>query len=277
MVQLFGSGVVTTCFNDVRLLWLGFQHQTFRLWGKRSNPLCHWLVPWTGGFVYVSLNRKLFKCILKQEGVVMYPWTWSCVNISLNRRMCKGILEQEDVLMYPWTGSVLMSPWTWSCIIYPWTEGCKCILEQVYLWTGGDGYISLNCRVCCCPWTVDLDWSFLCPRDQRSGTVCHSVILSFYKFIWNFANNFWTMKARALNVMRVFLLSRPFFGYQHFLPCARALIFDMNILCYKTAPWVTTIFTLWPWPLELAIIGGICVFTNTSCFLLKWRILNFYR
>ena len=37
----FVSGAVTTCFNDVGLSLLGFEHVTFRLRGKGCNPLRH--------------------------------------------------------------------------------------------------------------------------------------------------------------------------------------------------------------------------------------------
>ena len=37
----YGSGAVTTCFKDLGLSCLGFEHPTFRLQGKRSYPLCH--------------------------------------------------------------------------------------------------------------------------------------------------------------------------------------------------------------------------------------------
>ena len=36
-----GSGAVTTCFYNLGLSQLGFQHPTFRLWDKCSNQLCH--------------------------------------------------------------------------------------------------------------------------------------------------------------------------------------------------------------------------------------------
>ena len=39
--RAFGSGVVTTCFYDLRPSWLGFDHPTFRLRSERSNPLRH--------------------------------------------------------------------------------------------------------------------------------------------------------------------------------------------------------------------------------------------
>ena len=37
----FVSGTVTTCFYDLGLSWLGFQHPTIRLRGELSNPLHH--------------------------------------------------------------------------------------------------------------------------------------------------------------------------------------------------------------------------------------------
>ena len=68
---------------------------------------------------------------------------------------------------------------------------------------------------------------FLCPRDRRSGgggycfcPVCHSLCN------FNFANNFWTVGARAL-------------------------IFHMSNPCDKTFSWVPLFFTLWPWPWSL--------------------------
>ena len=35
----FGRWAVTTCFNDLGLKRLGFEHPTYRLRGERSNPL----------------------------------------------------------------------------------------------------------------------------------------------------------------------------------------------------------------------------------------------
>ena len=40
MPNAFGSGAVTTCFNDLGLSWLGFEHSTFRL-GCGANALTH--------------------------------------------------------------------------------------------------------------------------------------------------------------------------------------------------------------------------------------------
>ena len=40
-LQAFGSGVVTTCFYDLSLSWLGFEHQTFSLRNGCSNRLHH--------------------------------------------------------------------------------------------------------------------------------------------------------------------------------------------------------------------------------------------
>ena len=39
--QAFSRGAVTTCFYDLGLSRLGFEHPTFRLRGERSNPLPH--------------------------------------------------------------------------------------------------------------------------------------------------------------------------------------------------------------------------------------------
>ena len=39
--RVFSSGAVTTCFYDLGLSRLGFEHPTFRLRGQRSNPLRH--------------------------------------------------------------------------------------------------------------------------------------------------------------------------------------------------------------------------------------------
>ena len=39
--RAFGSGAVTTCFNDLSLSQMGFEHQTFRFRGERSNQLRH--------------------------------------------------------------------------------------------------------------------------------------------------------------------------------------------------------------------------------------------
>ena len=39
--RAFGSGAVTTCFNDIGLSLLGLKHPNFRLWGDRSYPLRH--------------------------------------------------------------------------------------------------------------------------------------------------------------------------------------------------------------------------------------------
>ena len=37
----FGSGAVTTFFNDLGLSWLRFEHPTLHLWGERSHSLGH--------------------------------------------------------------------------------------------------------------------------------------------------------------------------------------------------------------------------------------------
>ena len=72
----------------------------------------------------------------------------------------------------------------------------------------------------------------------------------------------------------IFLETRPFFWYQHFLPCDldlgvwpifknfnlgynfwmvgdRAFIFHMYIPCDKTFLLIPTFFTVWPWPWTL--------------------------
>ena len=36
--RVFGSGALTTCFYDLGLSRLEFEHPTFRLRGDRSNP-----------------------------------------------------------------------------------------------------------------------------------------------------------------------------------------------------------------------------------------------
>ena len=39
--QAYGSGTVTTCFNDLGMSSMGFEHPTrLHLWGECSNPLC---------------------------------------------------------------------------------------------------------------------------------------------------------------------------------------------------------------------------------------------
>ena len=40
--RAFGSGAVNTCFYDLCLSRLGFEHLTFRMWGERSNRLRHY-------------------------------------------------------------------------------------------------------------------------------------------------------------------------------------------------------------------------------------------
>ena len=39
--RTFGSGAVSTCFNDLRLPWLGFENSTFRMRGEHFNRLRH--------------------------------------------------------------------------------------------------------------------------------------------------------------------------------------------------------------------------------------------
>ena len=41
LLPRLSSGAVTTCFNDLGLSRLGFEHPTFRLWGERSKSQCH--------------------------------------------------------------------------------------------------------------------------------------------------------------------------------------------------------------------------------------------
>ena len=52
--RAIGSGIVTTCFNDLGLSQLGFEHPTFRMRGKRSNRLRHHDSP----FVKESTSTK---------------------------------------------------------------------------------------------------------------------------------------------------------------------------------------------------------------------------
>ena len=65
-------------------------------------------------------------------------------------------------------------------------------------------------------------------EDRKAYCFCPVCILSFCPPLWNLnlANNFWTVRARAL-------------------------IFHMNISCDKTFPWGALFFTLWPWPWSL--------------------------
>ena len=62
----FGSAAVTTCFNDLGLSRLGFEHPTFRLRGKRSNLLRH---------------RDLFSI---QYSIQICPITWYKIPTKLN-------------------------------------------------------------------------------------------------------------------------------------------------------------------------------------------------
>ena len=39
--QAFRKGTLTTCFNDIGLSRLGFEHPTFCMRGRCSDPLCH--------------------------------------------------------------------------------------------------------------------------------------------------------------------------------------------------------------------------------------------
>ena len=41
VAERLSRGAVTTCFNDLDLLQLGFEHSTFRMQGERSNRLRH--------------------------------------------------------------------------------------------------------------------------------------------------------------------------------------------------------------------------------------------
>ena len=65
-------------------------------------------------------------------------------------------------------------------------------------------------------------------EDRKAYCFCPVCIQSFCPPLWNLnlANNFWTVRARAL-------------------------IFHMNISCDKTFPWGALFFTLWPWPWSL--------------------------
>ena len=60
---LLSSGGFTTCFNDLALLRQGFEHLTFRMWGKRSTQLCHccdiWLL-----YIDKSFAIRLFQYLL---------------------------------------------------------------------------------------------------------------------------------------------------------------------------------------------------------------------
>ena len=113
---------------------------------------------------------------------------------------------------------------------------------------------------------------FSCPWDWRLQGILFLSCLSFHKSVWNFnlANNFWTMKTRALifhmgipscktfqRVPTSFTLwpwpwSLNFFqktltlliNFEQWVFIFRAFIFHMSILCYKNSPWVPTILTL---------------------------------
>ena len=67
---------------------------------------------------------------------------------------------------------------------------------------------------------------------------------------FKFANNYWTVSARAF-------------------------ILHMSVSCDKIFLLVFRYLSLWPWPsLELATIGGICV-SRTSCFFFQLSSTDF--
>ena len=69
--EAFGSGAVTTCFDDLGLSRQGFERPTFRLRGQRSNPLRHKMI--IRGFllkqvieegnVYNEEYKNSYKCV----------------------------------------------------------------------------------------------------------------------------------------------------------------------------------------------------------------------
>ena len=61
LLPTFSSGAVTTCFYDLGLSWLEFEQPTFRLQGKRSNPLRH-----RRGLEFCMYN------ILNRHGILWY-------------------------------------------------------------------------------------------------------------------------------------------------------------------------------------------------------------
>ena len=71
--QAFGRGAVTTCFYDLGLSRLGFEHPTFRLQSERSRPLRHrrgLIVSVFSDCCYVSgvlakqvIGRRISNCI----------------------------------------------------------------------------------------------------------------------------------------------------------------------------------------------------------------------
>ena len=63
--RAFGCGAVTTSFNDLGLSQLGFEHPTFRLRGKRSNPLRHS----RGKTVGVSKKQSQYNNSVKKENM----------------------------------------------------------------------------------------------------------------------------------------------------------------------------------------------------------------
>ena len=134
---------------------------------------------------------------------------------------------------------------------------------------------------------------FYAPRLKIGGILFLSCV-SFSNSV-KFANNLWTLSARAL----IFNMSipcdktfpcEPYFFYPVSLTLefyllfenlnlannfwtmrARALIFYITILCDKTFLWVPTFFTLWPWSRNLTFFLNHYLFKIFSYF--TWILL----
>ena len=57
--QVFSSVTVTTCFNNLGLSRLGFEHSTFRIQGEYVNQLSHLCGMKVGSHLHVHINETV--------------------------------------------------------------------------------------------------------------------------------------------------------------------------------------------------------------------------
>ena len=88
--RAFGSGALTTCFNDLGLSRNGFEHPNFRLRGERSCALCCRPFPRGDNYDIIKYINKIFKSYNPEP----------LGQFQLN--LARSILGWRDISLFKW-------------------------------------------------------------------------------------------------------------------------------------------------------------------------------